>query len=241
MIILQTIGPMFGLLDPSPFVTKMDVLLKMSGVPYESKPGDFRQAPKGKVPFIIEDGVKMGDSTLIRLHLENKYGVNFDKHLSEAEKGIAWAVEKMLEDNLYWALLYSRWMLDENFYKGPANFFNGVPAIIRPLVVAMVRRSVRRNLYGHGFGRHSADEIFTLGNKAIDAVAAVLGDKPYLMGAHKCGADATAFSFVLGILSPLFDSPLRTHTEKHKNLVAYCERMQQEFYPTNVSDLRAAA
>jgi glutathione S-transferase len=241
MISLQTIGPLFGLPDPSPFVTKMDVLLKMSGVPHESKPGDFRQAPKGKVPFIIEDGVKMGDSTLIRMHLENKYGVDFDKHLSEAEKGFAWAVEKMLEDNLYWAILHARWMDDANFNKGPAQFFQSMPALIRPFVTRMVRKEVRRNLRGHGFGRHTNSEIVELAKRAIDSLAAILGDKPYLMGAHKCGADATAFAFALGVLCPFFDTPIRTHAEKHKNLIAYCKRMQQEFYPTKVSDLRAAA
>lgn len=241
MITLQTVGPMFGLPDPSPFVTKLDVLLKMSGVPHESKPGDFRQAPKGKVPFIIEDGVKMGDSTLIRMHLETKYGVNFDKHLTAAEKGIAWAVEKMLEDNLYWGLVYARWMDDANFKKGPAQFFQGMPSIVRPVVAKMVRNQVRKNLQGQGFGRHTASEVVALSGRALDALAAVLGDKPYLMGAHKCGADATAFAFALGILCPFFNTPVRTHAEQHKNLVAYCERMMNEFYPSHQVQLRAAA
>src|SRR5262245_1402886 len=107
MILLQTIGPMFGLPDPSPFVTKLDVLLRMSELPDETQRGDFRQAPKGKMPFIIKNGVKMGDSTLIRLHLEKKHGVDFDKHLTSAEKGMAWAVEKLLEDNLYWAIVHA--------------------------------------------------------------------------------------------------------------------------------------
>jgi glutathione S-transferase len=241
VIALQTLGSFFGLPDPSPFVTKMDVLLKMSGVPFTSVVGDFREAPKGKMPFIIEDGVKIGDSTLIRMHLENKYGVDFDKHLTATEKGITWAVEKMLEDNLYWAIVHARWMNDANFNKGPAQFFKPVPALVRPLVTKMVRKQVRRNLHGQGLGRHTDSERNELAKRAIDALAAVLGDKPYLMGTHKCGADATAFAFVLGVLCPLFDTPIRTHAEQHKNLVAYCERMRQEFYPTNVSDLRAAA
>jgi len=241
MITLETFGSMFGLPDPSPFVTKADVLLKMSGVPYQSSTGHFRDAPKGKMPFIVEGGKKLGDSTFIRLLLEQKYGVDFDKHLSANEKGIAWTVEKMLEDNLYWAIVHARWLIDDNFYKGPVHFFDDAPAFIRPLIVSMVRRTVRRNLHGQGLGRHSTAEIATLANKAIDALAAILGDKPYLMGAHKCGADATAFAFTLSMLCPLFDTPIRTHAETHKNLVAYCDRMQQEFYPANVSTLRAAA
>jgi glutathione S-transferase len=221
---------MFGLPDPSPFVTKGDVLFKMSGVPYQTAIGNLRHAPKGKMPYIEDQGVKIGDSTLIRLHLEQNYGVDFDKHLSPAEKGVAWSIEKMLEDNLYWAMLHARWMDDTNFAKGPANFFSAIPAPVRPMIVGLIRRKVRKNLYGHGLGRHTDNEIVALANRATDSLAAVLGDRPYLMGAHKCGADATAFAFAAGILCPLFDTPIRTHAEKQANLVAYCERMRREFY-----------
>jgi len=69
--------------------------------------------------FIDDDGVRVADSTFIRLHLERKYGVDFDKNLSTIEKGFAWSVEKMLEDHLYWATVYWRWMVDSNFNKGP--------------------------------------------------------------------------------------------------------------------------
>jgi glutathione S-transferase len=231
MITLHTFGSMFGLPDPSPFVTKGDVLLKMSGVPYQSVIGDLREAPKGKMPFIMDKGAKIGDSTLIRLHLEQNYGIDFDKHLSPAEKGIAWSVEKMLEDNLYWALVSERWMDDANFEKGPKHFFDSAPALIRPLIVAMVRRGVRKTLHGQGLGRHTRDELLALACRDIDALAAVLGDKPYLMGANKCGADATVFAFSIGVLCPLFASSLCTHAEQYKNLVAYGERMRKEFYP----------
>jgi glutathione S-transferase len=233
MITLHTFGPMFGLPDPSPFVTKADVLLKMSGLPFESRSGNFRQAPKGKMPYIEDDGVAIGDSTLIRLHLEEKHSVNFDRHLSITERGIAWAVEKMLEDNLYWAMVHARWMNDANFAKGPANFFKAIPAPVRPFIVAMIRRSLRKNLRAQGLGRHSLNEITALANRATDALSAVLNDKPYLMGTNKCGADATAFAFALGILCPLFDTQIREHAETHKNLIAYCDRMRNEFFPAS--------
>jgi glutathione S-transferase len=230
MITLHVFGPGFGLFDPSPFVMKADVLLKMSGVPFKTTSGDLRRSPKHKLPFIEDDGARIGDSTLIRLHLEKKHGVDFDKSLSTEQKGIAWAVEKMLEDNLYWAVLYERWCVEENFQKGPKNFFAPIPGVIRPFIVASVRRQVRANLYGQGLGRHSRDEIIALGNRAIDALAAVLGNKMYLLGANKCGADATAFTFAVSALCPHFDTPIRSHAERHRNLVAYCDRMQREFY-----------
>lgn len=231
MITLHTFGPQFQLPDPSPFVQKADVLLKISGIPFKTCIGNLRRAPKGKMPFIEEDGKLLGDSTLIRLHLEQKYGVDFDKHLTPLQKGTAWAVEKMLEDNLYWATLNERWMDDDNFNKGPRHFFDAAPVLIRPIIVTTIRRLVRKNLYAHGLGRHTNQEITALAARTIEATANVLGDNTYLMGAHKCGADATVYAFTAANLTPHFRSELRTATQKYPNLVAYCDRMKREFHP----------
>jgi len=231
MITLHTFGPNFGLPDPSPFVTKADVLLKMSGVPFKTCIGNLRRAPKGKMPFIEDEGRIIGDSTFIRLHLEKKYGVNFDNARSSNDKGVAWAVDKMLEDHLYWAVVQERWMDDANFTKGPAHFFDPVPSLIRPLITRFVRRDIRKTLHAHGLGRHTTEESTELAARAIKAIAEILGDKPYLLGSSKCGADATVFAFVIGILNPFFDSPMRKYAEQHANLAAYGDRLLKEFYP----------
>jgi glutathione S-transferase len=231
MITLYTFGPQFGLPDPSPFVTKAEVLLKMSGQPYKTETGGFSKAPKGKLPYIDDDGQRVADSTFVRFHLEKKYGIDFDRGLSEELRAIAWAFEKLAEDNLYWALMDSRWTNDANFKKGPARFFKAVPAPVRPLAVAMIRRQVRKNLRAHGMGRHSQAEIVALGTRGIDAVAGYLGNKPFFMGAEPTGVDATMFAFVAGALCPVFDTPLRTAAERHDNLKRYVGRIASRYFP----------
>lgn len=42
----------------------------------------------------------------------------------------------MLEDHLYWLVVADRWLDDGNFAKGPARFFDAVPAPMRPLIRA---------------------------------------------------------------------------------------------------------
>jgi glutathione S-transferase len=232
MLTLYAFGPGFGLPDPSPFVTKADVLLKMSGVPYrKDTTTGFKKAPKGKLPYIDDDGLTVADSTFIRMHLERKYSIDFDAGLSPAELGIAWAFEKMCEDHLYWAVVHARFMDDANFNVGPRRFFDGVPAPLRPLVVAMVRRKVRRALWGQGLGRHSDEEIAQLAVRDLAAIADFLGDKPYLMGARPCGADATVFAFVAACLPARFRTPIRIAAELQPNLVAYRDRMLGQYYP----------
>ena len=134
MITLYTFGPAWGLPDPSPFVTKAIVLLKMSGLPFETDTGGFRKAPRGKLPYIRDGGEVISDSTLIRLHLEQRHKIDFERGLTPEQRGVAWAAEKLCEDHLYWFIVQARWLDADNFERGPARFFDAVPAPLRPIV-----------------------------------------------------------------------------------------------------------
>jgi len=231
MITLYTFGPAMGLPDPSPFVTKAEVLLKLSGLPYKTDSTGFKKAPKGKLPYIVDDGTVVADSSFIRRHLEKKHGIDFDKGLSAAERGTAWAFEKLCEEHLYWGIVQARWMDDANFDAGPRAFFDRAPAPLRPLVIRMVRRQVGKSLHAQGFGRHTDAEIAELCARDLIAISDFLGSKPYLMGANPCGADATLFSFLAGALCDRFKTPIRDAAAGKANLVAYCQRGFQQWFP----------
>ncbi len=156
------------------------------------------------------------------------------------QRAVAWAFEKMLEENLYWAVVHDRWMDDANFNKGPRTFFRAVPAPVRPLVAAMVRRQLRRTLHGQGTGRHSPEEIAALATRSIGATADFLAAKPYMMGAEPVGLDAASFAFIAGVLCPVFETPLRLAAERHDNLKSYVERMLARFYPDRAGRETAA-
>lgn len=241
MIELHGYGPAFGLPDPSPFCIKADMLLQMSGLPYRRVRGDMRKAPKGKLPLIVDGSETIADSSFIRFHLEAQHGIDFDKGLTPEQRGVVWAVEKLLEDQFYWLVVQERWLDEANFARGPAHFFKAVPAPLRPLVVAMVKRKVRRNLQGQGIGRHSDAERLVLARRALAAIAAILGEKAYLGGDEPVGADATLGAFMISGVSPFFDSDLRGEIEAHPNLVAYAARMKARFYPEAEAPLRSAA
>ena len=71
--------------------------------------------------------------------------------------------------------------------------------------------------------------------RGIDALAQILGDHRYFLGAQPCGADATVFAFVACTLTPVFQSPVRDKMVAEANLVAYHDRMMKEFFPTFAS------
>jgi glutathione S-transferase len=232
MITLYNFGPSFGLPDPSPFVTKAELLLKMARLEYRCDPTGFNKAPKGKLPYIKDDdGTLVADSSLIREHLERTRGIDFDDGLTNEERAIARAFQALCEEHLYWAVVSARWADDGNFDRGPRKFFDAVPWPMRPVVVRMVRKQVQRDLKGQGLGRHTRDELTALGGRSIDALAMFLGDKPYAMGDRISALDATVFPFVAGTMCDLFDTPLKDAAKAHQNLSAYCNRMMAEWYP----------
>ena len=231
MITLYIFGPNMGLPDASPFCIKAEVLLKMSGLPYRLDLKGFGKAPKGKLPYIDDEGTIIADSTHIRMYLEGRRGIDFDRGYDAVQRAQGWAAEKMCEEHLYRAIVNDRWLKDENFAKGPAHFFKAVPAPIRPLVTALIRRKQRNAGKAQGMGRHTDAEIDALGIKDIDALAAMLGSKPYFLGDTASGTDAAVFGFVATASAAAFDTPIPVRARGHMNLMAYKARMMKEFFP----------
>jgi glutathione S-transferase len=230
-ITLHRFGPFLGAPDSSPFVIKAMVLLKLAGLSFGAVQGNPLKAPRKLLPYIEDEGVKVADSTFIRRHIERKYGVDFDAALTLEAKASAWAVERMCEDHLYFAMLEARWLDRAAFKQGVGTMFGVVPSPLRPLAKIMLRRANAARLHGHGLGRHNKADIAMLATRDIDALAALLGDKPYLMGDAPCGSDAFVFGIITSILTPPLDNALRRAMAKHANLVAYRERMTRRFFP----------
>lgn len=237
MIILYAFGPLWGLPDPSPFVIKTETQLKMSGLPYAKERGDREKAPKGKMPYIADDGELVADSVYIRDHLQRKHGVDLDAGLAAGRRAQAWAIERMLEDHLYWAIVHSRWSNDENFAKGPAEFFRGAP----DGVMQGARAQVIANLHGQGFGRHDPETVGDLARRSFAALSETLGSQPFLFGETPTGTDASAFGALTAALSPHFTSPVRAAGEAFPNLVAYRDRMMVRYFPDFAASAMASA
>jgi glutathione S-transferase len=233
VITLYRFGPAFGLPEGSPFALKTMLHLQWAGLSYKSigVQDDRRilsRAPKGRLPYIDDDGIIVADSTFIRFHVEKKYGVDFDERLTDAQRSMAWALEKMCEEHLYFALVDFRWRGDINFYRGPAQFFASIPVPLRSLVRSMVRRGNLRQLREQGIGVHSEEEVAKLACRDIDTLATILGGNQFLTGDRRSGADAFVAALIGTLRVPLFETPIRTHLEKQKNLCAYSERILSE-------------
>ena len=224
----------FGLPDTSPFVIKTEVQLKMAGLAYDRASTIPPQAPNGKLPFINDHDEVVSDSTFIRAHIERKYGVDLDEGLDARQRAESWAIERLLEDHLYFAMVWFRWIDPENFAKGPAHFADSAPEADRPKLRQDLQARKAVELHEQGLGRHPPARIAELGARSIDALSQRLDDKVCFMGETPTGVDATAFGVLAGVLTPFFDTPLRRAAEARPNLVAYVARMMQRYYPDHV-------
>lgn len=221
----------FGLPDTSPFVMKTEVQLKMAGLAYHRVASIPPQAPNGKLPYIVDRGEVVTDSTLIRAHIERTRGVDLDQGLDARQRAECWAIERVLEDHLYFAMVWFRWIDPDNFARGPAQFAGGASEAERAQAREAMQTRKQADLHAQGIGRLAPAQIAALGKRSIDALSQLLGDHRYFAGDHPCGVDATALGVLASVMTPFFDTPLRRAVEAHPNLVAYVARMMQRYYP----------
>lgn len=228
-LVLYVTRAAFDLPDTSPFVLKTEVQLKMAGLDYERVQAIPPQSPTGKLPYLEDGGHVVADSTFIRAHLERVHGIDLDRGLDARRRAECWAIERMLEDHLYFAMVWFRWLDADNFARGPARFADAAPDPERMRRELQARKL--EQMHAQGIGRHDRERIAELGGRSIDAFAVLLGERPYLGGDEPCGADATAFGMLAGVLTPFFDMPLRETAAHHANIVAYVARMMARYYP----------
>jgi glutathione S-transferase len=193
---------------------------------------DLQNAPKGKFPYIDDKGQKIADSAFILDYLQATYGDPLgEQHFTAHDRAIAHSMRRMLEEHLYWVIVYTQWMEEVAWEAYKPVLFGNLPPTERQMAAAQARESVQSKLHAQGIGRHSRTEIYDLGKADLSAVSAYLGDKPYCMGDQPTALDATAYASLSRILWVPYESALKTHLQTLSNVVAYCQRMRERYYP----------
>jgi glutathione S-transferase len=230
-LVVHQIPSAWGLPSVGPFCLKLETYLRMVEVPYQTvfDATPFR-GPKGKLPWIEHEGKTIGDSGFIIEYLESRFGCDADACLSNEERAVAHSLRRMIEENLYWTMVYDRWMVAGNWAIARDVILGGIPVPIRSIIAPIARRGVRKQLEAHGIGRHSRHEIAAIGCSDVGAVGEFLGDKPFLMGNTPSQIDAAAYGLLANIASVPIESPVREAIEGRPNLSRYIERVREKYY-----------
>lgn len=228
MLTLRTFKPFRGTMSASPFALKADALLAMSGLPYER---DFQlpiKQPMEKLP-VLEDGDKLiPDSTLIQHHLEAAHGIDFDGSLTDDDRAKAIALQRLVEEHLYFLGAHYRWTLYPDVLR--QEYFGHVPALIRGLIFRKVDKQRIANLHGQGISRHEDAQMRIFIQEDVDTIACMLGDKDFLFGDKPTSIDASVWGCIHGTLCCDLDTPGKRAMAAYPSLAAYEKRFRERFY-----------
>ena len=233
-ITLYQYAPLWGMPNASPFCTKLEMYLRLAGLEHTVVTLKGRsQASTRKAPYIEIDGKIIADSGLIIEHLERNFGHRVDGKLTLAQRAESLAFQRMMEDHLYWVLVYARW-LDPDARRESDAYIRSVipvPGVLLPFIRGLVRSQNRRAMDGQGLGRHAPEVLWQLGISDVAALGHWLGTKTYGFGDAPTVFDACLASYIGGIVRQPWSNPLKVATLKYGNLVAHFERMMTLTFP----------
>lgn len=238
MITVYGYVPAWGLPCISPFVTKVVNYMTMAGIPFEVKPQDLgtlsTDSPTAKLPYIVDEGRQVNDSTRILQYLKDTYGDKLDDHLSATDRAVGLAFQRMVEEYTYWSgIIEPRWPTLERFeiyvpYITGGPGLDEVPEEVRGALLAF-RDKIHDQHLKHGMGLRTHEDVVACLREDLDALSAYLGDKPFFLGEEPTSYDATIYATFRHITDSPWDWAGRDYARSIDNLVAYADRMRARF------------
>lgn len=219
-----------GLVVPSksPFPMKLETFLRMTKTPYMNDHSG-RMSTKGKTPWIEYNDTQVADSQFCIEFIKKKMDIDLNRSLSEQQKSIARAFLKLIEENFYWTMCIELFCNEDNIpllktqapLKGPGFW----------LYYWFVKRAIKSATWGHGIGRHSVDEVWSIAQGDIEALSHFLGNKRYFMGDEPSEIDCSLFGMLSLLLVSMQGTRYEAFTKQHyPNLLTYFQRMKSAYW-----------
>jgi hypothetical protein len=221
MITLYSYPELFGVADNNGYGLKVFAFMRLAGVPFSHEHiFDASAAPRGQLPYVVDDGETIGDSETIIGHLIGKYHLNIDAALNAAQRETNVLVSRMLDD-LYWVMSYSRWK-DERYW--PA-FCSALMREHPTLTEAGLRKAQEYNFQRYhfqGIGRFTPDAAYARGLADVAVLSHIVPAAGYVHGPKPTSIDAGIYGFIANIYFYDIDTPLKKFVVSRQNLVRHC-------------------
>jgi glutathione S-transferase len=222
MITLYSYPELFGVADNNGYGLKVFAFMRLAGVPFVHEHiFDASAAPRGQLPYMVDDGETIGDSETIIAHLNRKYALAIDAGLDAAQRDRDLLITRMLDD-LYWVMSYSRWK-DERYF--PA-FRDALLREHPQLTVEGLRKAQEFNFQRYfyaGIGRYAPEAAYARGLADLGVLACAVPASGYVHGPQPTSIDAGIYGFIANIWFFDIDTPLKQFVAAHGNLVRHCE------------------
>lgn len=181
----------------SPFCAKVRAALRWQGAVFETVDATLprhwwtlRRQGTGKVPALAIGERLVSDSTDICHELQRLFPQRPLLPPDPVDAARCHLIEDWCDESLYFSGLYRVWMPEANHAMVRRRYPRGP---LGALAYRAYRRLVTRQLHGQGTGRKSLAQIDADLLRHLQAVQALLGDGPFLLGAQPWLCDFALF------------------------------------------------
>ena len=232
MITVFNFAPAWGLPTPSPFGLKLEAYLRFANIAYECEfvPRPVN-SPKGTVPWIRDNDLELADTGFIIEHLQQVHGDRLNDGLTVTQLATAHAVRRMVEENLARIIGYTRWLTDENWPATREVGFGAMDEPWRSNISAKARERIRENMHLHGIGRHTPDEVQSIGLQDVKTIEKLLADSTFLFDNRPREVDASVFGILAQYIIPPLQCGISDYARNSKTLTRYCENILAKYFP----------
>jgi glutathione S-transferase len=226
VITLYSFPTLFGVADNNGYGLKVFAFLRLAGLPFAHEHiFDASAAPRGQLPYIVDDGETVGDSETIIAHLTAKYRLTIDAALDPRARGLSLLVTRLLDD-LYWVMSYSRWK-DERYWPAfRAALMREHPRLTEE-GLAKARDFNFQRYHFQGIGRYEPEAAYARGLADLGVLADLVPADGYVHGAHPTSVDAGIYGFIANIHFYDIDTPLKRFVSARSNLVRHCTAIHE--------------
>jgi glutathione S-transferase len=221
MITLYSYPELFGVADNNGYGLKVFAFFKLTGVSFTHEHIlDASAAPRGQLPYIVDDGGTIGDSDTIIAHVTRKFRLKIDDGLTAAQRDTGHLITRMLDD-LYWVMSYSRWK-DERFWPAFSDALRREHPILTEEALHKAKEFNSQRYYYQGIGRYAPSAAYARGLADLQVLANLIPADGYLHGPKPTSIDAAIYGFIANIYFYEIDTPLKQFVASHPNLVRHC-------------------
>jgi glutathione S-transferase len=226
MITLYSYPELFGVADNNGYGLKVFAFMRIAGVPFRHEHiFDASAAPRGQLPYIIDEGETIGDSGTILAHLIEKYRLTIDDVLTSQERGQNLLVDRLLDD-LYWVMSYSRWK-DERYWPTFRDALMREHPSLTEEGLIKAREFNFQRYHFQGIGRYAPDAAYARGLADLEVLANMIPSNGSVFGPQPTTIDAGIYGFIANIYFYEIGTPLKRFVASRQNLVRHCTAIHE--------------
>jgi glutathione S-transferase len=226
MITLYSYPELFGVADNNGYGLKVFAFLRLAGVPFSHEHiFDASKAPRGQLPYILDDGETIGDSDAIIAHVTQRYRLTIDAALTPAQRTTNLLITRMLDD-LYWVMSYSRWK-DERYWPAFRDALLREHPSLTEAGLLKARDFNFQRYHFQGIGRYAPEAAYARGLADLAVLAHLIPATGYVHGPKPTSIDAGAYGFIANILFYDIETPLKQFVAAHGSLVRHCRAIHE--------------